>query len=354
MLKKKSKIVLYLSPLIVGIVFLIFVVDIKVPQSFNTFFEVNPQQKWLLIKGDQGQIISKIMDFHSSVSKDFSVIQFERGESMNLKLNYAVATKSYVEKGETLGVIQSTRVQERLTQLEGLIQVTKSDLAAKSTGEKEALVEEARQKVKYGEAIIQEKKLLYQRAEELFRKDYISKQEYETALWTYRQAELENEVNKAQLQALMTGMKNEELQVLQSAINSYQKEARLLQERLKDFIITAPISGEISRQFFLDTLLIINNTSSLILTCPLRYENRYYLTEGDTVRLSIKGVPGEIKGKLISIGKEVRNLNGVQILYVTISVTPAQAELIPGLVIQGEIILPKVTIKEFLVSLFKN
>ena len=354
MLKKKSKIVLYISPLIVSVVFIILFIEVKVPQSFNTYFEVNPVQKWILTKGDEGQIVSKLIDFQSAVSRDFSVVQFERGESMNFQMNYSIASKSFVAKGDTIGIIQSTRVQERLAQLEGIILVTKSDLAAKSTGEKTALIDEAKNRVKFGDVVIQEKKLQFQRVEELFQKDYISKQEYETALWAYKQSEIENEINKAQLQALMTGSKSEELQVLESAVNSYRKEMQLLRERLKDFVITAPIPGELIRQFSQDTLLAVNNTSQLILTAPLRFENKNYLTEGDTLRIAVRGSSEKIKGKLISIGKEVKNLNGAQVLYVNILVNSTHGTLLPGLVIQGEIILPMVTIKEYVVSLFRN
>jgi len=68
----------------------------------------------------------------------------------------------------------------------------------------------------------------------------------------------------------------------------------------------------------------------------------------------LKNISGKIKGKLVSVGKEVRNLNGVQVLYISILVDSSRAELIPGLIIQGEMILPKVTIKEYVFSLFKT
>jgi hypothetical protein len=354
MLKKKSKIVLYISPLIVSVIIILLVFEVKVHQSFNTYFEVNPIQKWLLTKGVEGQIVSKIIDFESSVSKDYSVVQFERGESMNFKMDYSIMSKSSVVKGDTIGIIQSSKLQERLAELEGTILITQSDLAAKSTGEKSELIDEATNRVKFGDAKIIEKKRLYERAEELFNKEYISKEEQENALWNFKQAVIENEINKAQLQALMTGRKSEELQILKSAITSYNKEAQLLRKRLKDFVITAPIHGEIIKRFSQDTLLTVNNTSQLILTAPLRYENKYYLTEGDSVSILIKSSSEEIRGKLVSISKEVRNLNSAQVLYVNILVDSSYTELIPGLLIQGEIILPKVTIKEFLFSLFKN
>jgi len=354
MLKKKSKIVLYLSPIIASVIFILFFFEIKVHQTFNTYFEVHPVQKWMLTKGEEGQIVSKVADFQSSVSKDYSVVQFERGESMNFKMNPAAMSESFIHKGDTVGIIESSRLLERLAQLEGTIRVTTSDLAARSVGEKAALIEEAKNRIKFGEAKIQKIKLQYDRADELFKREYISKQEYESVLWGYKQTELENEINKAQLQALMTGNKKEDLQVLKSAINSYRIEAQLLKNRLNGLVITAPISGEVIKQFSQDTLLTVNNTSHFILTAPLRYEARYYLTEGDTIELSVKSSPEGLRGKLVSVSKEVRSLNGVQVLYINILVDSTSAGLIPGLVIQGELILPKVTIKEYLISLFRN
>ncbi len=127
MLKKKSKIALYISPLIATVIFIIFFIELKVHQSFNTYFEVNPLQKWMLMKGTDGQILSKIIDFQTSSSEDYSAVQFERGESMNFKLLQSVLSKSSVEKGDTIGTIYSSRIHERIAELEGSIAVTKSD-----------------------------------------------------------------------------------------------------------------------------------------------------------------------------------------------------------------------------------
>jgi hypothetical protein len=353
MLKKKSKIVLYISPLIVGVVLLLMIFEIKIDHGITTLFEVNPLQKWILSKGSEGQIESSILDFQSATSNNFAVVQFERGESMNFKLEQSVIAKSSITKGDTVGKIFSSQLLERLTQLEGYSLIAKSNLAAKSTGEKSAIIDEARSRIKFTEARIQEKKLLFARTEELFKKEYISKEDYEASLWELKQLEIENDINKAQLNALMTGSKSEDLKVLQSTIDSYLNEIQLLKKRLKDFVITAPISGEIIKEFSGDTILIVNNTSQVILTAPIRYEHIKYLTEGKPVTLELKYSSEEIKGTLVSISKEVKNLNGVQILYARILIDSSALTLVSGLVIPGEIALPRVTIKEYLFSLLK-
>jgi multidrug resistance efflux pump len=238
--------------------------------------------------------------------------------------------------------------------LRGITLITQADLAAKSTGEKQDLIEVARKKIKYSEAKIQEKTLLFERAKELFRKEYISKEEYDVSLWQLKQAEIENEIDKAQLEACLTGSKNEDLTVLKTTIDSYLGEIELLKKRLKDFVLRSPISGDILREFSKDTLLIVNNTSKLILYTPIRFEKTQYLREGEIVQIELNNISEEVTGVLLSLSREVKILNGVQILYARIIIDPQKVNMVPGLLIGGEIILPKVTIPQYLISLLEN
>ncbi len=353
MLKKKSKVFLHTSPFIGIALFLLVFFEVKVPHNISTYFEVDPVKKWILAKGPEGQMISSVIDFASAVSNDYTVVQFERGESMNFRLAQSMPAKSSIQKGDTVGAIHSSRLQERLTALAGDLLIARADLTARSTGEKQALVDEARNRVKYAEAKIQEKALLFERAKELFGKEYISKQEFDVSQWNLRQAEIEHEINKAQLEALMTGSKSEDLQVLKSTIESYRREMKLLNDRLKDFVLVAPISGEIVKQFSRDTLLLVNDMSHLVLTAPIRFENVRHLTEGEKVHIELKNIPEVLTGRLVSISKEAKNLNGVQVLYSRIVLDSSKTALVPGLLIGGEIILPNITIKEYLFSLFE-
>jgi hypothetical protein len=354
MLKKRSKNRIYVSSLAVSILLVLILLQVKIAHSIHTYFEVQPIQKWVLAKGTEGQIISSVMNFKSGASNNISVVQFERGEIMNYNFIPSIELKSSLVVGDTVGIVYSSRLHERLTQLGGAILIAQADLAAKSTGEKQALLEEAKKKIKYSEAKIQEKKLLFERTKELFKKQYVSQEEYDASLWELKQAEIENEIDKAQLEVLLTGSKTEDLEVLKRTIGSYLSEIELLKKRLKDFVLRSPISGDILRDFSKDTLLVVNNTSKLILHTPVRFEETQYLKEGEVVQIELKNVPEEVAGVILSISKEVKIINGVQILYARILIDPQKLNLIPGLLISGEIILPKITITESLISLFNN
>jgi HlyD family secretion protein len=354
MLKKRSKNRIYVSTIIVSLFLVLVLFEVKVGHSIRTYFEVQPLQKWVLAKGAEGQIISSVTNFKSGASNNISVVQFERGEIMNFNFIPSIESKVSLMIGDSVGIVYSSRLHERLTQLKGVIQIAQADLAAKSTGEKQALIEESRKKIKYSEAKIQEKNLLFDRTKELYSKEYISKEAYDASLWELKQAEIENEIDKAQLQVYLTGSKNEDLKVLKTTINSYLSEIELLNKRLQDFVLRSPISGEILRDYSKDTLLVVNNTSKLILHTPVRFEDAQYLREGNGAQIELKNISGEVTGVILSVSKEVKILNGVQILYARILIDPQNLNLVPGLLIGGEIILPKVTITEYLISLLEN
>jgi hypothetical protein len=354
MLRKRSKTVLSASLFTVIIISLLLIFEIRVPNSIYTYFEVHPQQKWILSRGNEGQIISNIIDFTSMISNNFTIVQFERGESMNFKLLPSVAVLSSVSKGDTIGIIKSSKLQERIIELEGELLIAKANLAARSTGEKQELIEEAKNKIKYSEAKIQEQRTLFNRADELVKKEYISKSEYELSLWNLKQYEIQNEIDKARLASLTSGSKTEDLHVLRSIINNYGRELNLQQNRLSDFVLTAPISGEILREYSLDTILAVNNISTLILTAPIRYEKTGFLLEGQKIFIKLRNYSEPIPGRITSISKEIKYLSGAQVTLCRIHVESPPQNLIPGLLVQGQILLPDVTVKEYLFSLFDH
>ena len=326
--------------------------EVKVHQSINTVFEVYPMQKWILTKGDEAQIVSVVTDYRAAVSNDIRVIQFERGESMDFRLVSSVQMKMLVAKGDTIAVVGSSRIQERLAELRGALSVARADLAARSAGEKQPVVEEEKRRVEHAAARIQEKKILLERAQELYKKGYISREEFDASQWQLKEAELEHGIHRAALEASLTGSKAEELQMARAMIASYLDEIALLELRLQSFVLLAPIPGDVVRSFSSDTLLMVNNCSCAILKAPIRYEQAYQLTEGASLWIALKNAPEEITGVLIDVSKEVKVINGVQIRYARIALDEDAHPLMPGLTVGGEIILPKVRASEYLYGLF--
>jgi hypothetical protein len=354
MLRKRSRIVLYVSPVIVVILLLQIFFDLKVPHSIDTYFEVNPAQKWILSKGPSGQIISNLIDYTSVVSNNFSVVQFVRGESMNLTLNDSFKSKSTITKGDTIGRINSSDLQERLAELEGSLLVAKANLAAGSTGEKQSMIDAAKSRVEVTGAALSQKRLAFQRAEELNKKGYMPQGEYETYLWDLRQTEILQQVNQAQLAEMTTGLKKEDIQVLQTTINANINELRVIRNRMDESVLTAPISGDIAWGFSRDTLFKVNNMSQVVLTALIRYGQIPYLSEGQPVQISLRNISGELTGRVVSISREMTVVGGTQVLPASILLESPDKRLVPGLLIAGEIILPKITIKDFVLSILRN
>jgi len=354
MIRKRSTVTLLIFSFVFPIVCLAVLFGVKTNLTIATVFEVHPSQKWVLAIGTEGQVTSSITDYSSAISNNISVVQFERGESMNFHLVPSLLPKSTLVTGDTVAVISSSLLQERLIRLRGDLLIARADLSAQSAGEKQPLIDEARKRIEYSEANVRGKKIPFERKRDLLAKGYISQAEFDEAQLELKQAELENEINRAQLTVSSTGSKEEILQVLRTRIQAYLDEITLLEERLQDFVLRSPVSGDIIRNFSKDTLLIVNNTSRLILKAPVRYEKANYLAEGDSVRLAIKNVPVELTGFIVAISKQVEIVNGVQVLNIRISLATNDYRLVPGLIAGGEIILGQVTVADYMRAIFDN
>ncbi|MCC6395641.1 MAG: hypothetical protein IT282_01395 [Bacteroidetes bacterium] len=325
--------------------------EVKVHQSIITVFEVYPLQKWILTKGEEAPIISAVTDYRAALSNEIHVFQFERGESMEFRLVPSVKMKTSVARGDTIAVLGSSRIRERLAELKGALNVARADLAVRRAGEKQPVVEEESQRVEHAAARIQEKKILFERAQELYKKGYVSREEFDAAQWQLKEAELEHGIHRAALQASLTGSKAEELQMVRAMIASYRGEIALLESRLQSFILLAPIPGDVVRSFSVDTLFTVSNCSCAILHAPIRCAQAHHLTEGESLCISLKNVPGETTGVLVDLAKRVDVINGVQVRYARIALERDACPLLPGLTVGGEIILPRVRASEYLLGL---
>jgi hypothetical protein len=354
MIRKRPQKTIVLFSAVLPLALLTLLLTVKIHQRVGTLFEVHPLQKWVLTKGTEGQIISSVMDYRSAIAQNVTVVQFERGESMDLQFAPSLLLKPAVALAETVALVRSSRLQEQITALQGNLLVARATLASKSAGDKQPLIEEARKKVEYSEAKVQEKKVLFDRTEALFKKGYASQAEFDAQQCNLRQATLESEINRAQLNVYLTGSKEEELEVLRSTIRAYENELALLTQRQRDHIILAPVSGEMVRHVSRDTLFMVNNTSSLVLFAPVRYEKSHYLHEGQEVEIALNNFHETLRGTVVAIGKEAELMNGIQVLHTRIIIDAPDSPVVPGLTIGGDIMLQKVSLLKYLYAMFEG
>lgn len=325
----------------------LLVVPIRIPFSVSGYGTIAPASKWVLQKGADGQLIASTYNYVSGVSGGFSVVEFERGETIHFTLNPAVVADGSVSAGDTIGTIRSTEAAERLTELTGQLATARATLAAASVGEKASLVREAEQRLMHARAEAEEHSRQFARLETLFDKGIVSQQEYEIAKGEVALLNIEVAVAESQLQAVSTGDKREQIELIQSRIGALQQEIDILRERLHSFAITSPFTGILSRVRASDTLLVISDTTAYVALMPVRWSAYPYLAQAQDVSIDLQGLSGSATGKLAVVGKESQFVGGKPVLVAAALVTASSANLVPGMVVRWTASCEPITIHAY-------
>ena len=340
----------YLLPLIiVSAILLVLILNllIKPELSIKTVCEVFPKEKWVLTKGDNGQIISSVIDYTKGRTVQYSLNLFERGEYISLQFSVNDG-KKIINKGDTLVTIISSDVKDRLSEIEGDLEVAKASLKSQSTGEKESLINEAQARLDYTEEKINEQNVLLKRERELYQKGLSSQQEFETQKWIVDLLEIEKKIYKAQIKDLSTGVKSEEVDLLKSQINSFSSRLNLIKERQNNLTLTAPISGYMTDVFSPDTLLALINDDEIILHTPVKIEDLGLLKTGQTVKLKIEDLDKDYTGLIIAISHEVKFINNQQIAFVSIAVNNKDKKLLSGMLKESYLRIKEISFFEYI------
>ncbi len=326
-----------------GIIFLIFVAIlvlsafVETPFRINTYSEVFPKERWLLTRGNSGQIISNLIDFSQGHTASYNISEFERGEQVSIKFYEYLKGKREFIAGDTIANIRSSNVENQLVSAKGELEIAIANLKSQNSSQKEPLIREAESKLKYTSEKIDEQKILLERASQLFQKGFTSKQEYELQKWNLNLLLIEEKIYKAQVENLSTGVKPEEVKYLESQVKAVEEKLDFLKKMISDFVLTTPISGKMISSFSPDTLLNIINYKEIILHTPVRVDDLSEFAEGQEIVSNFTGIDEPAKGKIISIDKQVKFVNGQQVVFLSVLFDNKLEKLLPGMVIENSI-----------------
>jgi hypothetical protein len=297
--------------------------------NIKSFSEIYPKEKWILTWGTNGQIISNMIDYSSGHTVAYNLNQFERGEFISLKFNPLDKTGKIINKGDTIISMSSSEVEERLTTAEGELEVAKANLQSKNTGEKESVIEEAKNRLGYTIEKINQQQVLFNRDSVLYEKGLISEQE-------------------SQIKDLSTGVKTEEVDLLKSQIKSIESRLNVLNKRKNNLTIVSPITGYISDTFSPDTLLVLINDRETIIRIPIKIEDIDLLKNRKTVKIGFADSDTEYKGSIISISREVKFIDNQQVVFVSILIKNTDGRLMSGMVKETYIKLNEISLFKYL------
>lgn len=350
----KKTFIISISIISTIILFIILSLLLNPKLVIESFSEIFPREKWVLTYGTNGQVISNVVDYESGHTVQYSLNQFERGEYVTLKFFFDNKEGKFVNKGDTIISINSTEVEDRFLTAEAELDLAKATLLSQSTGQKEAMIKEAKDRLDYTEEKIKEQKILSDRYREQYEKGVSALQEYETQKWLLDLLEIEKEIYTAQLENLSTGLKKEDLNIVKSQISSLESRLEFLKNRKSGLTIVSPVSGNVVNAYSPDTLLTVVNDEEVILNTAVKVEDLRHIEKGASVNLNFKDADGDYSGSIVSISREVKLFNGEQVLFIAIKMDNTGGVFIPGMVKESSLQIKEISLLEYLYRFFSS
>lgn len=331
-LKKK---IYYLVPVIIVLVFLLL--PIKYSVSIKSKGKIYPEKSWTLSKGTDGRLLTSLSNYLTGISGGFSVKQFERGDAVQFRLNEKLSLKDKMNKGDTIGYVISNEIEKDIEKLKGELETAKAALTVKVSSEKESVIESEKKKLSFAEKELEEQTKIYNRKKKLFERDLISQEEFEADEARYELAKINISIAKERLRTVQSGAKEEEINFAKSQIASIENEIRVLQKRFESNNIISPINGLIDRPFSSDTLLVIHDTSKIVVMVPIKWSESNKVVVGQSVQISSSEVEQKINGRVYSISNKVYTIGNIQYIMATVVSDEKLRDLKLGLNVETEI-----------------
>ena len=244
-------------------------------------------------------------------------------------------------------------IERQIVRLKGELAATKALLLMSMSGEKESILSEAQQQLNAAKMQDKMHQIILKRQEELYTQKLISQEEFETEQTKAKIYSANVGIAEAKLQTVLSGAKNEQIGYIQSQVKALEQEILIYEKRFSDFNLISPISGTVFRVFSGDTLLIVKDTTYVIFL-PIEWRNRHYIKVKQDVDLKIPDVNVNLKATILELGKNVRTINGNQVMIATAIIKGDSGELAPGLVVQSSIKCGYISPREYLIRFWKS
>lgn len=345
----------FIALAVIGAILIGVFLPVRIPCTITTPCRLLPNREWLLIRDMAGGTISSFLVDHRSTASDrHATAEPLRGDTFTLSMNTAFAPGDRVAAGDTIAVIDSFEAERELFALRREREVQQALLQVAETGEKQALIDAARQRLAHARELLDEQKRITARLDELQAAGFAPYQEYEIARSTEELYRIGIMIAEAEVQSLTTGAKPEEVDLIRATIESYDHEIGAIEAKLDAYTITAPLTGLLLQTPAPDTLAWIADTSSFIAFIPLRLGIESQVSTGQEVRLTLPGSGSELTGSIEFIGNAALNAMSEQVVIATARFIPDGVSPRIGSVVECEIICPPIIIRSYLSRIIRN
>ncbi len=346
----------YLALLIVlSIIGIILFFPLKVQFNFRSNSWINPVKKWSLRSDLEGNFYSELQNFSTGAIEKSTSYRFDRSDIATLKLSDGMANNAGVGAGDTVGWLYSRLVEERISQLENLLEVQKKLLESNVAGEKSEIIENLRQKKLLAEQQYDYARKNYLRSEALFRDSVITAFEFDIDETAFQTAKTNVDIAKSDYEIAVTGVKPEEIKLIEQQILAYENELEFLNETRKTYLLTSPINGKLVFNHHLPEQMeyvAVSDTSGYMLYVPVKIQYRLYLRKNMEIEVIIPGSSERLQARITDISDKVdnilTNMVAYQVVFVKAEILNNSPLIVPGLSVQSIFKGEKITLREYI------
>jgi len=342
-------------PVIIGIVLAtLFIIFVEIPLHISTIGRIYPQAEWKIEKSNSDELITSLNNYLTTKAGVIKSFIFDRGDVVNLEINSSFQNGKFVNIGDTIGIIHSANLEDRLVELNGNLAKSKVILKSYKTGEKQSLIAEARQNVIYEQLKTAEQQTIVKRMKELLQKNLISEEEYEIAQSTLNLYKAQINIAEAKLRTVTTGAKKEIIEQVTADIKFYEEQLNILHKKKKEYNLISPIKGRVMRFFNSDTLLLLQDVSAMLITIPIKLSDYQNIKIGQKGILSMPEISLKQEIKINQIDSTVAILNNQQIMYIHARINRINKKIYPGMFVKCKIYCSNINLIEYIKRTFHS
>lgn len=335
--------------LILALLVLAVFLPIPVRFSFVATAKIFPLKEWKLSRGLDEGFFSQTYDYETDALLGYRSYRFERGDIAELRISRDIRFDSLVGAGDTVAIVESFFLENEITRLKNLRDIEIANLKVLSTGEKQALIEQAARQYDYARQQLDLEKKNFARQEILFRDSVITAAEFDVHENTLALAGINARVAYDGLMALMTGQKDPVLLMSEQKIMAYQSEIRRLEMQKEQYTIITPFEGMLTYDPALGGVLRVSDNRRLVLRIPVPYQHSAYLKQLHAVRFTTPDNKVMVNAAFRGFEENVSLIQNQQFIIAKAMTVEGAAEgIYPGMVVSCRIYCDKVSIFRYL------
>lgn len=330
---------------------IVYFFPLTLPFNFRSTGWIQPVKKWTLRADLEGNFYGELTNYNTGAIELSTSYRFDRGDIATLSIRHEIANNTAVSKGDTLGYLYSRLVDERLQQLKNLMAVELKLLSSSSAGDKAEVVENLKQKLNLAQQQFDFARKNYDRSLILYQDSVITASEFEIAETDYLSAITNIEIAKSEYEISLTGLKPEEIRLIEEQIASYKKEIEFLEETKKRYLLLSPVSGKIVLNQFLPEqieYISITDTTSFVMNIPVKVNYRAYIHNNAQIEFVVPGSSQRFNAVVFDISNKVELIVSDQVLFVKANITEHSPLIAQGLSVQCTFFGEKVTLREYI------